>query len=560
MILKGSAILKDIDEGLLKSIYILFNDLVGIKSDTGTRLEIDIENHIYNWLKGLEYFKNNPENLGLYKVPKDTLDRSIIWALRKGKGKRTIILMNHHDVVNSDDYGLLASYAYNPKILMKELKNISLPRDVMDDLEGGDWIFGRGTADMKAGAAIQLALIDKYSRLKDFNGNVLLLSVPDEESLSAGMMGSVSLLNNLKNKHNLIYDLAINSEPHQREEKNVGVIHRGSVGKIMPVIYVGGKQVHVGNVFDGFNPISLLSRIADEVELNPSLSDSAHGEVSPPPSFMYFRDLKRTYDVSLPNSAVGYFTILTLRSSSKDIIDKLKNIAIKASKDTINKILSRHKEYMKKVGLSYKESQWNVRVRTFAQLYEEAKEIGGESFIQDYNNTIDKLKRDIENKSIGLDNATILLIEKTLQYVNNMDCSVIIGFIPPYYPHISNKDFDSLPLYIDRLGMQINYFTIDKWNEEYVCQNYFMGISDMSYFYINKQQDETSYLGSNMPLWNRVYSIPFEEIEKLSIPVINIGPWGKDLHKFTERVYKRDLLERTPMIIEHVIDYIFNKN
>ena len=27
---------------------------------------------------------------------------------------------------------------------------------------------------------------------------------------------------------------------------------------------------------------------------------------------------------------------------------------------------------------------------------------------------------------------------------------------------------------------------------------------------------------------------------------INIGPWGKDFHKLTERVYKEDLYERTP--------------
>ena len=31
------------------------------------------------------------------------------------------------------------------------------------ELEGGEWIFGRGTGDMKAGAAIQCILLEEYS-------------------------------------------------------------------------------------------------------------------------------------------------------------------------------------------------------------------------------------------------------------------------------------------------------------------------------------------------------------------------------------------------------------
>ena len=45
----------------------------------------------------------------------------------------------------------------------------------------------------------------------------------------------------------------------------------------------------------------------------------------------------------------------------------------------------------------------------------------------------------------------------------------------------------------------------------------------------------------------------------LSVPVINIGPWGKDLHKFTERVYELDLCERTPTLLESAIDYLLGE-
>ena len=34
---------------------------------------------------------------------------------------------------------------------------------------------------------------------------------------------------------------------------------------------------------------------------------------------------------------------------------------------------------------------------------------------------------------------------------------------------------------------------------------------------------------------------------------INIGPWGKDFHKLTERVLMENLYDRTPHILDHAI-------
>ena len=51
----------------------------------------------------------------------------------------------------------------------------------------------------------------------------------------------------------------------------------------------------------------------------------------------------------------------------------------------------------------------------------------------------------------------------------------------------------------------------------------------------------------------RLKTLLIKELEKISMPCINIGPWGKDFHKLTERVYKPDLYERTPAILDHAI-------
>ena len=125
---------------------------------------------------------------------------------------------------------------------------------------------------------------------------------------------------------------------------------------------------------------------------------------------------------------------------------------------------------------------------------------------------------------------------------------VIVAISPPYYPHVSNKNNNLNSISID-------YNSV--FSEEIDKKEYFMGISDLSYAAIENFEDTAPYIKNNMPLWkNELYSIPFDEMKDLSIPVINIGPWGKDLHKLTERVFVPDLNITTPKLIKELIDVI----
>ena len=243
-------------------------------------------------------------------------------------GTDTIILINHYDVVDVEDYKTLKDYAFSPKELEKELIMIrkELSKEAREDLDSGQYIFGRGTADMKAGIAIQLALLKRYSELNNIHGNILFISVPDEENLSAGMRSALELLDELNKRFDLKYILTINSEPHQRVKKDTGVISEGSVGKIMPFIYVRGYLSHAGKVFEGFNPVSLLSRIANKTELNLELSDFIENEASPPPTWLHFKDSKNHYDVSMPLGAYGYMSVHTLNKDPIRVIDDIKKI------------------------------------------------------------------------------------------------------------------------------------------------------------------------------------------------------------------------------------------
>ena len=42
-----------------------------------------------------------------------------------------------------------------------------------------------------------------------------------------------------------------------------------------------------------------------------------------------------------------------------------------------------------------------------------------------------------------------------------------------------------------------------------------------------------------MPAFGSKYDLPIKDMQKLNLPVVNIGPFGKDAHQYTERLEKK---------------------
>ncbi len=63
------------------------------------------------------------------------------------------------------------------------------------------------------------AFFHVYKERCRMDGNVLFLSVPDEESYSVGMRGAAGFLADLREREKLSYDLLIDLEPMGRDEK-----------------------------------------------------------------------------------------------------------------------------------------------------------------------------------------------------------------------------------------------------------------------------------------------------------------------------------------------------
>ncbi len=535
----------------------LFYQLVSVRSDSNSIYESVIEDALLNILSQHAYYQKNSTFYGAYPLKDDRYNRSVIWSLVKGEGKNTVILVNHHDAVDIVEYGKLMDYAFRPDdlkaALMKRVKNPAVLRDAHSD----QWIFGRGTADMKAGLASQLGVVDVFTEKEKFDGNIVFLSVPDEETLSKGMLAAVELLDELKVKFDLEYELMINSEPYFNQVKDKAILYQGSVGKIMPVVYVRGVKSHIGDPFAGVNPSLILSELQRRTELNASLCDIQGFDASPPPVWINLKDRKKVYDASIPEAAVGYFNWLTFSRTPSEVLQTMKMIA----KHALTDVLLRHQQaYDTFCMMNHEESEqleYASLVLGFKDLYAQALEKGQETFQKEFKEVQLQIQAAFESGEIALPEAAINLIEYVAEYVDLEGPAVVVGLSGPYYPHITNDLIQDGHRY-DLLNV-VNQISKEAYGLEYQSNNYFMGISDLSYAGFVGSDADVEVLRENSPGWNEIYKVPFTALNKLSMPVVNIGPWGKDLHKITERVFGPDVFERIPYIICKVIETVFGQ-
>lgn len=549
-------ILQDIDQDIRDILY----RYIKTQSFTGTEREKEAEQFLIGHLSQIPYFKKHPQYFGTYPIPGDSFNRAVCYGMVKGTGDDTVVFVHHNDVVEVEDFKLLKPWAFSPDELEQELYKIkdSLPKDAKKDLEEGTFLFGRGTADMKGGGAIQLALLRRYSELKTFKGNVIVIAVPDEENLSAGMRAAVKLLAELKDTYHLNYKIMINSEPHQRKDFTTGIFSEGSVGKVMPFIYVRGYLSHIGKVFEGFNPLNLMSEIVRNTELNMDFCDVVGKESAPPPTWLYLKDSKKQYDVSMPLSASGCFSILTLDQTPAEVMGKVEHVCTRAFNKVLEEMNESYARFCQVAEPVAKELPWRARVMDFSSLCEEAASAYGQPFRDNYEKKVASLSQNMREGTMNLIESNFALVEFVFDYIEDLSPRVVYGLIPPYYPNVSNLYFEQLDGSVKKLADELDDYVWKNYQQHYTKEYFYTGISDLSYTSVRDGAQTLKALETFMPLLGAFYSIPVTEIEKISMPCMNIGPWGKDFHKLTERVCKEDLFQRTPRIINQAVSLLLN--
>lgn len=71
-------------------------------------------------------------------------------------------------------------------------------------------------------------------------------------------------------------------------------------------------------------------------------------------------------------------------------------------------------------------------------------------------------------------------------------------------------------------------------------------ISDSSFMAISDDVSAIEAMGRNMPSWKTKYFYDVDLVMGINVPVVNIGSFGKDGHKVTERVHMKYTFENVP--------------
>lgn len=503
-------------------------------------------------------------------------------SLPHAKPTRTLILMGHYDTVGVSEFARLdaelgRAIAFDSERLRQLFLSASgVPATIKEaaaahDAEGPLWLFGRGSADMKSGIAINLALLEHLAREVDqLAGNVLFLACPDEENASIGVRSAVPHLQLLAHERALDFAGLINTDystivSPSDDGRNV---YAGTIGKLLVGAYITGVPAHVGDPYRGIDANILLAELVRAFHLNPSLADEAAGDLGSekrqhavPPVVLKASDLKARYNVQTAAEAFLNLNCLTLEATPGVVIERLKHEA----SAVLESIVAQHRQRAAEAGFDFDIEATGVL--TYAELLERVAASRGQTASSaNFRAFVDGVRARLAAKSAGdakemegiTGGATVggtvgskhgapgdvrgeaLQLVRELVRLSGVPAPCVVLFLaPPYYPHV--RPDDSALLDAVRSSVQQPRF------EGVALRGCFPFISDLSYI-ARPDAAQIVEWQAQAPIADEA---AFSGLD--GVPVINLGPWGFDAHGLYERVFTPYSFETVPQLILNVV-------
>ncbi|WYF03071.1 M20/M25/M40 family metallo-hydrolase [Bacillus velezensis] len=539
-----------------EKIEAITKSLVALNSINGTLGEGKKADYIKDMIKSFPYFQENPSHVWEQAIPEDPYGRKNIFAFIEGNGDslNTVIYHAHLDTVGIEDFGPLKDIAFDSDRLAEYFSNYEFDRDVQRDARSGEWMFGRGSVDMQSGIAVHLANLLHFSERRDqLPGHILFMANPDEESQHSGILTSISELKRLKQEKQLRYLAAINNDfiTPLYEGDTTRYIYTGAAGKLLPCFAIYGREVHVGDTLSGIDPNLIASEITRRVHNNIHMAENIEGELVLPPTCLYQRDNKEAYNVQTAVSSYVYFNYFIYEKTAKEVMDQLTAVADEACKETERKLSDYYDEYCERTSLPKKEMSWNVQVYSLEDYLKRLRSRG-----IDPAQCIEQAFKTYEHLELRM--RCFKAVEELQKLDPEQGAKVIIFYAPPNLPHNYLKEESTR----DRLLQHVIQEAVDKTaastGETFVFKKFFPYLADGSFLSLHETDEEVSAFTDNFPGWDVIGTIPFKEIRELNIPSVNIGVYGKDGHKWTERVYKPYTFHVLPELIQQTTMHLLH--
>lgn len=497
-------------------------------SVTGSDGEREFPRRLATLLRDTEYFRAHPEHLTLEPIGDG---RDNLFALARGKGRQTVILAGHFDTVPVDDYGDLAPLACDPEALLPaaidRLRRTNENPAALADFESGNFLPARGLLDMKAGLAAGLAALEAFAADTDRTGNLLFVTTPDEEDRSAGMRAAARSLPCFLKKHGLETSLVINLDSIADDgDGSFGAsIAFGSIGKQLLTALVVGREAHACYPFSGIGAAFLAGELLSEFECSPALAESSGHEIAAPPTALAAKDLKSGYNVTTPARAWVYWNTLQHRRGPGDVL----TLATGMVREAMDRATARLAERAAALSPPQLLRDTHVAVLTYAELLDiAARHDSGFAA---------RLAVSPPDAALDLPSRARLVTEQVWSASHLPGPAVIIGLGSIPYAAVSLGD-DALRSRILGAAREVH--------PSIGSLEYFPGISDMSF--LGRAAGNFDAARANTPIWGSSFTLDASP----GLPVINIGPWGRDYHHWLERLNASYAFETLPKLLLHV--------
>lgn len=537
----------------------LTSEMVAIPSiNKEPKGETEVAKYVRDYYLSLPYFKEHPDNVIMFQTKNDFVERHSTIAYvkgTKGSSNRTVILMGHIDTVGVDDFGTIREYAFKTEELPQKLKEtFKLSQDVLDDIESGEFMFGRGALDMKSGVAGHMYLLKYFSEHpEELDGNLVTIAECDEEDNSKGIITAIDVLLDLKKKEGFEYIACVNAD--YSTNYNPGdenrYIYYGSIGKLLPCFCAFGKESHVGSAFSALDPNLLIAEITRKMSLNANLCDVAQGEVTIPPISLKQMDTKGPYTVQTALTAFSYFNFFTHGWDPRKVIEKSKEVAVEAFDDVIAYLNEQYKKFCELSEVKFTELPWKTRVYTWQEFNSYMEGLYGEPYKKAIADFTKKLHE--ENPELDLRLFGLRVAEEAWKWCEDKSPAVIVFFGSVFSARIEMTGrTEKEKALLDAVEEGIEVVRPDA-KRQIKTRMFYPYISDSSFMAVCDDTLAYEALEKNMPQWGVKYSHPVDKIKEIDVPVVNIGTFGRDGHMLTERVDMQQTFQNVPNITYETI-------
>lgn len=399
----------------------------------------------------------------------------------------------------------------------------------------------------------------------DYQANILFLAVASEETNSEGMRAALPFLRQFFEEKQLQPSAFLLSECFEYREEDpdretARYIHVGASGKVMPAFFFVGAPAHVKEPFLSLDPNLLAVEVYRRLQLNPAFSQSRDGELTPPPVCLKMQDLKELYSVSTPLFAASYFNLVTVDLDPEALLQELLQLARESFVSALKQLQERAEAYTGRFGVKVASSRMVPLVKSWDEAYAEAEK----TYQLCYPQAADKLDLYLREKvccwkeeGLEIQAMGLHLMREIAELQAESLPMMIVGFLPPYYPDIRPEPSDPALAELLAAVRKTMDFARQKFSADLRLKKYYMGISDMCYTGLSQSRDVQPLL-DNLVGEGLIYDFPAADLKKFHVPAIDLGGFGKDFHKASERLEKHYSLDILPELYVHLLEQLLS--